>query len=537
MPLQVCQNGMMQCQGQIGPRTEVCNGQDDDCNGIIDDGFNVGGTCTVMYGTCPSMGRLICRPDGTGTTCNAPPVSSSPEVCDGIDNNCDGVADEPSQIWPCPTSAPNPTGCICPTGRSCGTVADLQFCYCPPQCGLAVGECLPGHLECNNGTQSCVGGTQPQPEICNCLDDNCNGIVDDNPIGEGDSCFTFTGPGGMPLSTMSPSTCRPGHKHCEQMGGTCDFACVGEIGPSPEICDGLDNDCDGMVDNGAICPLRYTCISGQCQPNCQISEFPCTADRRCVDPASGSECSPPRTDCVCVPNLCLNANCDRATQDCIIQNGMAQCRDRCPPGKCTAPTTCVPATGQCVDCFTTGCPQGQVCVGSPGSCEPDPCANVMCNPGEFCQGGNCLNLCANVTCPTGEVCVAGNCRMSRCEGVQCQPGFLCNPDTGACVPDLCTLGCPLGQRCRQSDGQCIPDPCATTQCPACTECQLHFDGTPDCQHQEACTAPPSITLTSAGSGGFTCNLGGPTRAGTFPWWALLVAAAAILRRRGMGGRR
>src|SRR5262249_7956565 len=429
----VCDSAMMRlvCQGRSAPQPERCTGLDDACNGIVDDGFNVGGTCTVMYGTCPSMGRFVCLPDGSGTTCNAPPVSSSNEVCDGIDNNCDGVADEPNQIWPCPTSAPDPAGCICPSGRSCGNVTDLPLCYCPPQCGLAVGECRPGHLQAIAGTRQCVGGTHPMPEICDGLDNNCNGIVDDNPVGEGDSCFTFTGPNGMPLSTSPPSTCRPGHKHCENMAGTCSFACLGQIGPSPEICAGLENDCDGMVENGPqMCPLAYTCLGGTCQPNCQMQEFPCSADRRCVDPQTGNECMPVRTDCVCVPNLCLFANCDSSTQDCIIENNMARCRDRCPPGKCTPPPVCHTAHGQLVDCHATGCRQGQVRVGNPGSCQDDPCSGRTCDPGQFCQDGNCVSLCMNVMCPQGQICIAGNCRPDRCAGVHCMPGYLCNPDTG-----------------------------------------------------------------------------------------------------------
>jgi hypothetical protein len=215
--------------------------------------------------------------------------------------------------------------------------------------------------------------------VCNCRDDNCNGVVDDNPMGEGETCRTFA----AGLQVTPPSTCREGHKHCEE--STCDFACVNEIGPSPEICDGLDNDCDGVVDNQAPCPPSFTCLQGQCQPNCHVGEFPCTAGRRCIDVTTGNDCSPARADCVCESNLCQTAGCDPATQDCFIMNNAATCRDRCPPDRCTAPQTCDPATGRCVDCHTLGCDPGQVCVGSPGQCQPDPCANVTCNPGD-CAG-------------------------------------------------------------------------------------------------------------------------------------------------------
>ena len=554
----VCSGGAMSCQGQIGPSTELCNGLDDDCDGVVDNGFNVGGPCTVMFGSCPSMGTLVCTPNGQGTVCNAPPVSSSPEICDGIDNNCDGVADEPNQIWPCPTSAPNPANCICPTGRSCGNTADLAFCYCPPQCGLSVGECLPGHLECQSGQQLCVGGTQPQPEICNCLDDNCNGIVDDNPMGEGDSCpptdsahtcnsagvgcradeqcDTATG-NCIVTHVTPPSTCRNGHKHCQSTGtNTCGFVCEGAVDPTPEICDGLDNDCDGVIDNGAQCPPMYSCISGSCQPNCQISEFPCTADRRCIDPSTGSECSPPRTNCVCLPNLCANANCDPATQNCIILNGMAQCVDRCPAGHCTAPLQCDPSTGMCLDCYSSQftCPTGQICIDNPGHCVPDPCANITCNAGEVCSNGQCIPSC-NPPCPANEVCGAdGQCHMSPCP--QCAVGEVCNPATGQCQNDMCmTQVCPAHQVCIPQTGTCEPDPCVTTTCPACQACTTAFNGAASCQADPNCVPPPTINFTGIGGGGCACDVADQQAPSGI--WLFGIALGIVLVRRGRGGRR
>ncbi|MBM4321808.1 MAG: formylglycine-generating enzyme family protein, partial [Deltaproteobacteria bacterium] len=78
------------------PAAELCgNRLDDDCDGEVDEGFDLGRPCTVGTGACQRQGELRCAPDGSKSACSASPGSPGAELCgDGIDNDCDGQTDE-----------------------------------------------------------------------------------------------------------------------------------------------------------------------------------------------------------------------------------------------------------------------------------------------------------------------------------------------------------------------------------------------------------------------------------------------------------
>ena len=70
---------------------------DDNCDGHVDENFpDLGTACTVGVGECQASGVKICSNDqmSTGTVCSATPGNPTAEVCDGLDNNCDGVVDD-----------------------------------------------------------------------------------------------------------------------------------------------------------------------------------------------------------------------------------------------------------------------------------------------------------------------------------------------------------------------------------------------------------------------------------------------------------
>ena len=219
--------------------------------------------------------------------------------------------------------------------------------------------------------------------------------------------------GGIECSTGGLGLCGKGVTECALDGGQ--PTCTPLYTARAEVCDAIDNDCDGEVDNGDLCPKDQICLRGSCVFPCGTMEFKCPSPLVC-----GS-------DGFCIEASCANVTCNE---------GLA-----CRKGVCTSP------------CTDIACPIGQTCVD--GICK-DLCTGKVCGPDSVCQDGACVGTCGCIPCKDGKVCdqVSGKCLDPGCEALICSSGQACVQ--GTCVDACANAKCPGGAACES--GTCAAPP-------------------------------------------------------------------------------
>jgi MYXO-CTERM domain-containing protein len=470
----ICKDGKTQCSGQLQGTPEICNGKDDDCDGVVDNGVQGGQPCfddtydKIAYpgprrsGQC-KPGLTTCDPTATSGPCVGA-QGPTPEVCDGLDNDCDGQIDE---------SGTPPDGI---TGTA--DPGDKTHVIGQP-CQANSSQCKAGVWTCDHGKVICAGGTTVRPEVCDCQDNNCNGVTDED--------------------TPTAPICAAGKTCVKTANGTCECAAP---------CKAKEFPCTG----GLVCESDVVASNGGAP----------LGKGYCVQPDACGDCSKKTVSLSDGTILCAPTGIDPKTGHSypLCQCKGSACHEPCfGVSNCDTGQGCAPRQGTCEplsNCNFFGCPQGQacspnrVCVDNP--CVKDPCpTDQACVPTADFSSRNCVASCAGVSCASNEICVSGTCQPTGCP-TACTGSDVCRPATGdsgvgACGPSLCTAtSCLLGEYCDPATGRCGVDPCEGVVCPSGQACELG-----ECVNPPKPVTPPDaghVTTDGATGGGGATGAGG-----------------------------
>ncbi|HIA04378.1 MAG TPA: hypothetical protein EYN66_21210, partial [Myxococcales bacterium] len=425
-----------------------CDDLDNDCDGDTDEGFEPGGSVSFEdsdgailgkseacgVGQC-AEGTVVCGEDKQSLTCSTLDQASD-EVCDGIDNDCD-----PSTV----DGAADPS-----LGADCD--------------GEDVDLCKEGAFTCEGGALTCNDTEDPDPDLCDGVDNDCNPATAD---GFGDPDL-----GSLCDSDSDLDLCKEGKLVCLAGALTCDDA--GDA--DPDLCDGQDNDCNTDTVDGSGDPNVGVSCDGEDSDLCKEADTTCVAGAIvCVDledddidicDGLDNDCNPitpdgfadPQLDDACDgegdADLCKEGNL-------VCKAGSLNCND---PGN-PNPDLCDGFDNDCNPATDDGSGQpslGNACDGN----DPDLCEDgtMMCTEGvmkcndaddlgpDFCDGVD--NDC-NPATPDGfndpqlgAACDGENDADLCKEGkLLCNAGALSCDDAGDADPDVCD-----GQ-----DNDCNPD--------------------------------------------------------------------------------
>jgi len=358
--------GLLACSSAIVPceprGDEICDGIDDDCDGQTDEGFSLGEACDGDDADSCANGTTTCTSDGSGTQCVNEDPTDLTESCNNADDDCDGETDEGLTSCAC-------TGGNAPGSETCNNVDD----NCNGQIDDGISNC-----GCSDGS--------PAAEICNGIDDDCDEQADED-FGTGlpcdgdddDQCVngttTCTSDGsGTECVNEDPvnltESCNNADDDCDgdTDEGLTNCGCTGGNAPAGETCNNIDDDCDGQADDGLTgcgCtggnpPVAETCNNTDDDCNGQVD-----------DGLTGCGCTggnPPTAE-----------TCNNTDDDCNgqVDDGLADCQ--CSGGNPPAAETCNNTDDDCngqvddglADCQCSGGnpPAAEVCDGIDNDCD------------------------------------------------------------------------------------------------------------------------------------------------------------------------
>jgi hypothetical protein len=438
----------------------------------------LGTTCGASDGGSGSCtGVRQCTEEGL-SACSA---ILKPEVCNGVDDDCDGSTDETAcdDKNPCTVDTCGAAGCsFAPTPGTCD--ADGNACTVGDACDS--GLCKAGPSKVCDDQNGCTLDVCNPVSGCQYTPDDGVGCSDGDPCSVGDLCKT--------------GQCQPGApKICGQGDACTTPICNGTSG----LCEPKPKSIGTLCDDGSACTENDKCLSGACIGIALIcnDNNACTTDT--CQPGSGCGYSK-------ISGLCDDGNACTTS-------------DQCYDGKCFGTSN----TDQCNDnnaCTNDSCDPLKGCqnANNTGSCnDGDACtANDSCSQGE-CKGGSSVCQCQSDSDCTddGNLCNGVLICDKSTTNYQCKvkPGSvvicsvlnvcapeICQPASGTCLPTpnngkACSDGsvCTTSDECE--DGQCFGggsltcddgNPCTSDNCDTVSGCQS-ANSPGQCTDNNACT--------------------------------------------------
>jgi hypothetical protein len=390
-----------------------------------------------------------------------------------------------------------------PTENGPGLCTEDQDC---PLGQVCIGGVCEEYLHTDKEWAGCIADTDCGPtERCATWSGLCVDVADSHPPStrEGDVCLDGEK---RTCGVSKVGACRLGSETC--IDGQWSGVCVGNRDPAPEVCDGRDNDCDGVVDNSA--PADASCDDHD----------PCTGSPRC----ERGRCVPGTpVSCAEHDSACTVGVCDSSDGSCSPENladGLTcDDGDRCSVGSTCDDGSCVGGTPVSCAHLDTECMVGQ--------CDPDTggCRAVPRTDGTTCDDGNLCTLattCQEGVCGGGapvdcsgedDQCLRGVCdgetglctTVPRREGQSCDDGQYCTVST-TCQEGVCTGGLP--RNCTTTGDQCNAGVCDPTagESGACVK-EPYGDGR-SCQDGRFCTVDTTCQADGSCGGGQPRNCSG-----------------------------
>ena len=451
---------------------------------------------------CAPQFPHLCAPCSTSTVC--PSVGVDKIACVGLGTTPTGTEVDGANGWFCLNFCV--TDADCPSDYTClssHTVDGDTATFCRPKTNTctcsalaiaadATTTCASSKLAADGSTITGCSGTRAcsaaglsacsapvaVTEICDNIDNDCNGVTDDGiQSGPGAMCDDKNGctsdacVAGVCLATPTTATCDDGDlctandacaaSKCSGTAVNCDDAnaCTTDSCDSTLGCQHVNN--TAACDDGDACTTGDTCKDGSCASG-TTNTCDCQSDADCAKYEDGNKCNGtlycakasapyvckinPVTIVNCDPSgdtLCRVMTCDPADAVCKFapQNDGNGCDDNnvCTTGDLCAATACTPqGTLGCDDsnpCTTDSCDPVAGCAYAPNT--------AACNDGNACTGG--------------DSCATGSCAGTP---LSCDDGFACTADS--CDPVLGCINKPLsGDVCQISSSYAEPFNCGS----------------------------------------------------------------------------